>query len=293
MMATGKKLFWIKLKNTFMTSDAVDFLMSQKNGANYVVIYQMLCLMTLGTNGVLQRTLGEVIIPYDVDKIQRECKYFDRDTIIVAMELFAKLNLIYRDDNGVYVITDYRELIGKETDYAGQKRVQRSRQKQLPEYGQSADTTVDIVHTEKEKDIEIDKEIEKEKDIEIDKDINNSIKDACSSDEERTSLQKDIKAVIEAWNQLPLNKVTTIKSGTKRHDALVARIRQYGIESVLEAVNMISQSPFLLGQKTDFIITFDWFVRPNNFIKVYEGNYLDRGFKSAKDMTFAERLEDA
>ena len=292
-MATGKKLFWIKLKNTFMTSDAVDFLMSQKNGANYVVIYQMLCLMTLGTNGVLQRTLGEVIIPYDVDKIQRECKYFDRDTIIVAMELFAKLNLIYRDDNGVYVITDYRDLIGKETDYAGQKRVQRSRQKQLPECGQSADTTVDIVHTEKEKDIEIDKEIEKEKDIEIDKDINNSIKDACSSDEERTSLQKDIKAVIEAWNQLPLNKVTSIKSGTKRHDALVARIRQYGIESVLEAVNMISQSPFLLGQKTDFIITFDWFVRPNNFIKVYEGNYLDRGFKSAKDMTFAERLEDA
>ena len=292
-MATGKKLFWIKLKNTFMTSDAVDFLMSQKNGANYVVIYQMLCLMTLGTNGVLQRTLGEVIIPYDVDKIQRECKYFDRDTIIVAMELFAKLNLIYRDDNGVYVITDYRDLIGKETDYAGQKRVQRSRQKQLPECGQSADTTVDIVHTEKEKDIEIDKEIEKEKDIEIDKDNNNSIKDACSSDEERTSLQKDIKAVIEAWNQLPLNKVTSIKSGTKRHDALVARIRQYGIESVLEAVNMISQSPFLLGQKTDFIITFDWFVRPNNFIKVYEGNYLDRGFKSAKDMTFAERLEDA
>lgn len=293
MMATGKKLFWIKLKNTFMTSDAVDFLMSQKNGANYVVIYQMLCLMTLGTNGVLQRTLGEVIIPYDVDKIQRECKYFDRDTIIVAMELFAKLNLIYRDDNGVYVITDYRELIGKETDYAGQKRVQRSIQKQLPEYGQSADTAVDNVHTEKEKDIEIDKEIDKEKDIEIDKDINNSIKDACSSDEERTSLQKDIKAVIEAWNQLPLNKVTTFKSGTKRHDALVARIRQYGIESVLEAVNMISQSPFLLGQKTDFIITFDWFVRPNNFIKVYEGNYLDRGFKSAKDMTFAERLEDA
>lgn len=284
-MATGKKLFWIKLKNTFMTSDAVDFLMSQKNGANYVVIYQMLCLMTLGTNGVLQRTLGEVIIPYDVDKIQRECKHFDRDTIIVAMELFAKLNLIYRDDNGVYVITDYRELIGKETDYAGQKRVQRSRQKQLSECGQSADTTVDIVHTEKEKDIEIDKE--------IDKDINNSIKDACSSDEERTSLQKDIKAVIEAWNQLPLNKVTTIKSGTKRHDALVARIRQYGIESVLEAVNMISQSPFLLGRITDFIITFDWFVRPNNFIKVYEGNYLDRGFKSAKDMTFAERLEDA
>lgn len=43
-MATGKRYFWIKLREAFMTSDTVDFLMSQKDGANYVVLYQMLCL---------------------------------------------------------------------------------------------------------------------------------------------------------------------------------------------------------------------------------------------------------
>ena len=37
--------------------------MGQKNGANYVVLYQMLCLMTINTNGRLSRQIGEVIIP--------------------------------------------------------------------------------------------------------------------------------------------------------------------------------------------------------------------------------------
>ena len=51
-MATGKRYYWIKLKESFMTSDVVDFLMSQKDGANYVVLYQMLCLKTINTDGV-------------------------------------------------------------------------------------------------------------------------------------------------------------------------------------------------------------------------------------------------
>ena len=41
------KFFWIKLTDAFLTSDTVDFLMSQEGGANYVVLYQMLCLKTL------------------------------------------------------------------------------------------------------------------------------------------------------------------------------------------------------------------------------------------------------
>ena len=63
-----RKYYWIKLKKDFMSSDAVDFLMSQKNGAEYVVLYQMLCLMTVKTNGKLERQLNEVIIPYDAEK---------------------------------------------------------------------------------------------------------------------------------------------------------------------------------------------------------------------------------
>ena len=75
-MATGKRYYWIKLRESFMTSDTVDFLMSQKDGANYFVLYQMLCLKTINTGGRLSRQIGEIIIPFDVEKIH----IFDKET---------------------------------------------------------------------------------------------------------------------------------------------------------------------------------------------------------------------
>lgn len=121
-MAEEKRYYWIKLKDNFMTSDAVDFLMSQKNGSDYVVLYQMLCLKTVNTNGELVRQIGEVIIPFDIDKIQRDCKYFSYDTVAVAMELFKKLGLIYEQENGYLKIADFNELVGSESKWAKYKR---------------------------------------------------------------------------------------------------------------------------------------------------------------------------
>ena len=34
-----------------MSSDMIDYLMGQPDGANYVVLYQMLCLKTINTGG--------------------------------------------------------------------------------------------------------------------------------------------------------------------------------------------------------------------------------------------------
>ena len=70
-----QRFYWIKLTDRFMTSDTVDFLMEQKDGANYVVIYQMLCLKTVNNDGCLSRSIGEMIIPYDEEKIQRDLKW--------------------------------------------------------------------------------------------------------------------------------------------------------------------------------------------------------------------------
>ena len=95
--------------------------MGQKNGANYVVLYQMLCLMTINTNGRLSRQIGEVIIPYDVDKIQRDTKWFSTDTVRVALGLYAKLGLIYQEQDGTLVLANHSEMVGSTTDYATQK----------------------------------------------------------------------------------------------------------------------------------------------------------------------------
>lgn len=134
-MATGKRYYWMKLKDSFMTSETVDFLMSQPNGANYVVLYQMLCLKTINTEGRFERQIGAVLIPYDIEKIQRDTKWFSIDTIRIALNLYMQLGLIYTDENGVMVIANHNELVGSETDYAAKNRRIRQSQKearQLP-----------------------------------------------------------------------------------------------------------------------------------------------------------------
>lgn len=120
-----RKLYWIKLTDNFMTSDTVDFLMEQKDGANYVVLYQMLCLKTINNNGELSRRLGEVIIPYDAEKIERDCKWFSIDTVRCALELYKKLGLIYLNRNGNLQITDFERLIGSQTVGAEKKQLAR------------------------------------------------------------------------------------------------------------------------------------------------------------------------
>lgn len=158
-MATGKRYYWIKLKESFMTSDTVDYMMSLPNGANYVVLYQILCLKTINTNGRLSRQIGEILIPYDVDKIQRDCKWFSADTIRVALTLFRSFGLIYEDQKGVLVLSDHGNLIGSETDFALQKQMQRQRRQQdLLNSGKGVDISVDNVHANVHTDI--DKEID-------------------------------------------------------------------------------------------------------------------------------------
>lgn len=125
MAEKDKKFFWLKLKTEFMNGEVVDFLMSQKNGANYVVLYQMLALKTINTQGRLCSEIGEVIIPFDAEKIQRECKWFDIDTVRVAIELYSKLGLVYKNEGGILEITEFQEMVGSETYWAKQKRLQR------------------------------------------------------------------------------------------------------------------------------------------------------------------------
>lgn len=126
------RYYWIKLTDRFMTSDTVDFLMSQKDGANYVVLYQMLCLKTVNNNGVMARQLGEMIIPYEIEKIQRDCKWFSIDTVRIALELYKKLGLIFENNDGILAISDFDRLIGSQTFGAEKKQLQRAGDKCPP-----------------------------------------------------------------------------------------------------------------------------------------------------------------
>lgn len=92
-----------------------------------------------------------------------------------------------------------------------------------------------------------------------------------------TVCRTDVQRIIEAWNALSdigIKQVSRIAGGSKRYDSLVARIKEYGVENVLSAIDKIRASDFLQGKnKQGWAIKFDWFVLPNNFPKVLEGNY--------------------
>ena len=113
--------------------------------------------------------------------------------------------------------------------------------------------------TEIEKESEIEKETEKE---------------GFTEPEGSVCRTKDVRRIIEGWNALGLQQVTKLTPSSRRGCMLRARIREYGTEAVLQAIEKIRQSAFLRGQNAKgWVITFEWFVRPNNFPKVLEGNY--------------------
>ena len=92
-----------------------------------------------------------------------------------------------------------------------------------------------------------------------------------------TDCRTDVQRIVDAWNAIEgIPKVQKLSPDSKRGKSLGARIKEYGVDKVLEAIAEIPESSFLMGKaKKQFKITFDWFVLPNNFPKVLERNYRD------------------
>lgn len=167
-----QRYYWIKLTDHFLTSDTVDFLLSQKNGANYVVLYQMLCLKSVNSNGLLARQIGEIIVPYDVEKIQRDCKHFDIDTVRVALELYKKLGLVYEQQDGMLQIANFERLVGSQTISAEKKQIQIANRQSGKQGGTKVENFPPDIKILRDKEIdnkEIDIKDIKEKDINVEK----------------------------------------------------------------------------------------------------------------------------
>ena len=109
-----------------------------------------------------------------------------------------------------------------------------------------------------------------------------------------------MRRVVEAWQTLGIQKLRKAPdSSTKVGQMLRARIKDYGVESVLEAIEIVRASDFLMGKVKEFQITFDWFVRPNNFLNIINGKYDNRtheekpGRQNDTDNIFVQMMRDA
>ena len=116
------------------------------------------------------------------------------------------------------------------------------------------------------------------KNIKNDKNVKNSVVISEEITCQTESVRPSIQLIVDAWNSLQkdtaIKPVSRIVTSSTRYKLLSARLKEYGIDNVLNAIENIRQSDFLKGNNDrGWIITFDWFVKPNNFPKVLEGNY--------------------
>ena len=121
------------------------------------------------------------------------------------------------------------------------------------------------------------KEIEEENDLIVSKD---------------TIRQTDVQRIIDEWNTLEEFGITPVKRMTpKREQAVKARIRQNHMDDILEAIENIRHSSFLQGQnKNGWMVTFDWFLKPGNFAKVFEGQYADKS--TNRPCSYMEKIKN-
>lgn len=247
-MAEKKRYYWIKLKENFFDLETIDWLISQKNGCEYIVLYQKLCLLTANKGGKLEMKIGEMIIPYDVNKIARDTK-FSVDTVIVAMELFKKIGLIYEQEDGILKIPYVDEMVGSETSSA--KRVREYRQRKALQCNTECNNNVT-------QDIDIDN-----RDKIIDKDINKDMRNNI-----------DYEQIKDLYNEICISFPRLTVLSDKRKKAIKARLHTYSIEQFKQMFEMAEQSDFLKGKNNrNWIANFDWIIKDANFAKILDGNY--------------------
>ena len=212
-MREQKRYYWIKLKTDFFNQETIDFLLSQENGCQYIVLYQMLCLNTANNNGEMATRIGEMIVPYDINKIVRDTKYFTFDTVAVALELFKKLGLIYQEEGEILKIAHLEEMVGSEsaTRSAIKKREQRLRKKIEDNKRDKEWTNCPIEYRDKRLEYR-DKSI----DIDIDKEI-----DIIPSE---TEANLPVKEIINYLNSLAGTNYRA--SSRKTKDLIKARINE-------------------------------------------------------------------
>lgn len=199
-----------------------------------------------------------------------------RDRYIETSYTDEKKKLLLKD-NGSYSLTNGNSI--DDTKLIERSNRQTQKRRKIDEQK---------THSDIDKGLDIDKDIDS--DIELDKDKEKDIKDLIVSKD--TIRQTDVKRTIDEWNTLEEFGINPVKRMTsKREQAVKARIRQNHMDDILEAIENIRHSSFLQGQnKEGWMITFDWFLKPGNFAKVFEGNYLDKA--GSKPQSYMEKIQN-
>ena len=98
------------------------------------------------------------------------------------------------------------------------------------------------------------------------------------------SSKDDIEKVYKKWNEIAeetgLSKVRDMTES--RNKAINARIQKHGLECVLETMEKIKLSDFLLGNKKSWKADFNFFIKASSFQKIKEDSFTDKEVKGSE-----------
>ena len=280
----AKRYYWLKLSDDFFKSKPVKKLRRIAGGDTYTVIYLKMLLVALKQDGKIyydgvEDTFADELA-LDLDE--------DAENVKVTIAFLKAQNLLIDGDaENEYILPECAAMTGTESDSAERMRRMRERKalqcNDIPSqcYAQVSQCDDDV--TDSYENVTLEKEnryksIDTDSETRYKSNTSNSQSDDVTCETQSVSL--DIKEIAEAWNELQslgIKPISKMAASSARYRKLSARIREHGKDKVLSAIEQIKVSNFLQGlNDRGWAITFDWFVMPNNFVKVLDGNYSNR-----------------
>jgi len=285
------KVSWIKIEIEMFSNRKIKQIRKMPEGNNIVLIWVMLLTMAgrCNSNGIIFLTEN---IPYTTKMLADELD-FEESIIQLALTVLEKFGMITRD-------SELLSIPGWEEHQSADEleKIRDQNRKRVAEYRERQKNKVALLC--KKDDVTLQKRYSnitvteqnknKDKDLELDKDKEKDINDLIVSKD--TIRQTDVQRIINEWNSLEEFGINPVKRMTpKREQAVKARIRQNHIDDILEAIENIRHSSFLQGQnKNGWMVTFDWFLKPGNFAKVFEGQYADKS--TNRPCSYMEKIQN-
>ena len=249
---------WVKITTNMFDNRKIKHIRRLPEGNNIVLIWVMLLSLAGRCNASGMIFLTENI-PY-TNKMLADELGFDESVIYIALETLEKFGMISRNEEELLSINNWDEYQNVE----GLDRIREQTRARVAKHRAAkkieCNVTSNVTVTQGNA---IEEDIDKE-DILL--------------DSKESNCRTDVQRCLNAWNSLEkfgIKKVSRLTSTSQRYQMLSKRISEYGVESVLTAIENVKNSDFLQGKtnKRAEWFDFEWFVRPNNFPKVLEGKY--------------------
>lgn len=257
----SKKYYWLKLTVDFFEREEIKLIENMKNGKEYIIFYMKLLLKSVNSEGKL---LFKDVIPY-TDDMLATVTGTDIDVVRSAVNLFLKLDLMQKLDDGALFMLETQKMIGHETEWARKKREYREKKK-VEALEDKSRTKKDIVpiNEKTKKDIVL-QEIEKDIDIEEDIDID--------IDEERKEKVLQLSSLSFAEKITQLKKIILRATMSNEHQLnLVFRPVQYK-PFIDELLINIYESDYLMGKIAGKYPNLQTFTVENQINRILAGFY--------------------